>query len=273
MSYNIALMSDTHMPERWHELHETLPKIFQNADLILHAGDVGELWVLDKLSAIAPVVAVHGNDEPQVAIDSLPLTQIVTINGIRILVWHSHYEDRVDEMESRRIPGMRVKLERIARYGRRVGAKIVHFGHWHIPLQCEIEGVSLINAGGIATGNYVTRQQIQTTAVLTIENDGRFHINHYNLVDGRPYHPADVIDLDFLTAAEPYFGSILTAELQEKIPHLHSNPVLYETLKGLAPQCWWGDRDVLKTADFVAALEGMGERTAETEQALRLIMS
>lgn len=271
MSYRIGLLSDTHMPERWHKIPETLPNIFKDVDLLLHAGDVGELWVLDQLSAIAPVVAVHGNDEPQVAIDSLPLTQIITIAGVRILLWHGHYTDRVDEWESRRDQVMRPKLERIARYGRRVGADIVHFGHWHIPLQCEIEGVRLVNAGGIASGNFIIRQLIQTAAILTIEDDGRFEINHYNLADEQPYYPLNVVETDFLTAMEPYSGSILETDLQEKIPHLHGNALLYETIRELAPLCWWGGRSVLSAADFISALEERRPRTAEIDHALSLL--
>lgn len=271
MVYRIGLLSDTHMPERWHKIPETLPDIFKGIDLLLHAGDVGELWVLDALSAIAPVVAVHGNDEPREAVDNLPLTQIVTIAGIRILVWHSHYEDRVDEMESRRIEEIRPKLERIARYGRRVGAKIVHFGHWHIPLQCEVEGVTLVNAGGIASGNDITRQKIQTAAVLTIMNPDRFQIAHYDLADGRPHYPAGMLDGNFYAAWSRYQASILAPELEEKIPHLRENRVLNKILWELAPGCWWGDKGRLTTADFVAALEGMSPRTAEVEEALNLL--
>ncbi|MCA9947118.1 MAG: metallophosphoesterase family protein, partial [Anaerolineales bacterium] len=60
----IGLISDTHMPQRWAQLPPVLTQIFANVNMIFHAGDVGELWVLDELSQIAPVIAVHGNDEP-----------------------------------------------------------------------------------------------------------------------------------------------------------------------------------------------------------------
>ncbi|MFZ0544155.1 MAG: metallophosphoesterase family protein, partial [Candidatus Promineifilaceae bacterium] len=264
-------LSDTHMPQRWHEIPKTLPDIFKDVDFILHAGDVGELWVLDQLSEIAPVIAVHGNDEPQEAITHLPLSQIVTIAGTRILVWHSHYEDRVDEMESRRLLPMRPKLERIARYGRRVGASIVHFGHWHIPLQCKIEGVRLVNAGGIASGNDVTRQILQTVVVLEIEKDGRFQISHYDLADGRLHHPPDIVDTDFTTALGPYHASILMPELEAKIPVLRTNPLLNKTLWELAPLCWWGNKTVLTTADFTTALQDITPQTADIQQALSLL--
>ena len=61
----IGLISDTHMPERWPRLPSCIFSLFDGVDLILHAGDVGELWVLDELSLIAPVIAVHGNDDTE----------------------------------------------------------------------------------------------------------------------------------------------------------------------------------------------------------------
>jgi putative phosphoesterase len=56
----IGLISDTHMPQRCAALPDAVFDALKGVDLILHAGDVGELWVLDHLSTIAPVVAVHG---------------------------------------------------------------------------------------------------------------------------------------------------------------------------------------------------------------------
>ena len=59
----IGLISDTHMPQRWPSMPTAVSQIFADVSMILHAGDVGELWVLDELSEIAPVIAVHGNDD------------------------------------------------------------------------------------------------------------------------------------------------------------------------------------------------------------------
>ena len=50
----IGLVSDTHMPDRCDALPPALFATLRGVDLLLHAGDVGELWVLDQLSAIAP---------------------------------------------------------------------------------------------------------------------------------------------------------------------------------------------------------------------------
>lgn len=249
----LGLMSDTHMPSRWPQLHDTLPQIFADVDMILHAGDVGELWVLDELSHIAPVVAVHGNDEPPDTPHMLPEKQIVTVAKQRILLWHSHYADRVDELESRRAQVMRPKLERIARHGKRVGAKVVHFGHWHIPLVCEIEGVVLVNAGAFASGNLITRQLKQTVALLFVLENGRFHITHIDVNTQEPYQPQDVVDLDFPTVLSPYSGSILSPELQALVSKVQPEPRYIDILWQLAPQCWWGGKDMITREDIEKA--------------------
>jgi hypothetical protein len=59
----IGLFSDIHMAQRCTALPPSVPAVLRDADVIVHAGDVGELWVMDRLSAIAPVIAVHGNDD------------------------------------------------------------------------------------------------------------------------------------------------------------------------------------------------------------------
>lgn len=55
-----GLIADTHLPDRLTSLPDSVATIFAGVDLILHAGDAGELRVLDALSAVTPVVAVHG---------------------------------------------------------------------------------------------------------------------------------------------------------------------------------------------------------------------
>lgn len=59
----IGLLSDTHIPEARPELWPQLFDAFRGVDLILHGGDIHELWVLDQLEAIAPVYAARGNGE------------------------------------------------------------------------------------------------------------------------------------------------------------------------------------------------------------------
>lgn len=63
----IGVISDTHVPVRARALPGEVLRIFAGVDLILHAGDLVTLDVLDELRAIAPVFAVRGNvDHPEV---------------------------------------------------------------------------------------------------------------------------------------------------------------------------------------------------------------
>ena len=57
----IGVISDTHIPLSANKIPDEIFKHFEEVDLILHAGDLIELSVLDKLRKIAPVEAVYGN--------------------------------------------------------------------------------------------------------------------------------------------------------------------------------------------------------------------
>lgn len=48
MVARLGLISDTHMPERCAALPASLFDVLQGVDLLLHTGDVGELWVDDR---------------------------------------------------------------------------------------------------------------------------------------------------------------------------------------------------------------------------------
>jgi uncharacterized protein len=62
--------------------------LLDGVEVILHAGDIGRLSVLNELNVIAPVRAVYGNvDDP--AFD-LPQHLDVTYDGVRIHVSHGH---------------------------------------------------------------------------------------------------------------------------------------------------------------------------------------
>ncbi|MFW6093849.1 MAG: metallophosphoesterase family protein [Pseudomonadota bacterium] len=63
MSLRIGLISDTHMPEARRELWPQIAEAFSGVDLILHGGDIHELYVLDALEELAPVYAARGNGE------------------------------------------------------------------------------------------------------------------------------------------------------------------------------------------------------------------
>ncbi len=191
MTVRIGLVSDTHMPMRLRELPAPLFTALRGVDLLLHAGDVGKLSTLDELSELAPVVAVHGNDDSEEARQFLPYKTVVPCAGERIFLWHSHYEDRQEEFASREGDEIVPKLHRISREAAAAGARIAVFGHWHIPLVHEVDGVTIVNPGAVASGNAISRQLVQTVALLEMAGDGALSVQHVDLAHPHAaYDPA-----------------------------------------------------------------------------------
>src|SRR5262245_761377 len=100
------------MPGRLARLPGAIVRALRGVDLLLHAGDVGELRVLDELSAVAPLVAVHGNDDTPESRRELPFQQLL-LRGRRILLSHGHQPDRAAELAFRVGDEMEPKLARL----------------------------------------------------------------------------------------------------------------------------------------------------------------
>lgn len=84
----IGVVSDTHIAKP-DELPEGLLSGLSGVDLILHAGDITQLTILDTLSRLAPKVkAVYGNMDPFTVKETLPQTRIITLGKFRIGLTH-----------------------------------------------------------------------------------------------------------------------------------------------------------------------------------------
>ncbi len=81
--FRIGLISDTHGLLR----PEAIAAL-QGSDAIIHAGDIGDPGILDRLVSIAPVTAVRGNNDREPAYDSVPEFAQLVIAGISIDVIH-----------------------------------------------------------------------------------------------------------------------------------------------------------------------------------------
>src|SRR5260370_8312582 len=79
----IGVISDTHGLVRPEAL-----RALAGADLIVHAGDVGAPEVLDALRALAPVVAVRGNNDRGRWARALAETEVVERAGRTLYVLH-----------------------------------------------------------------------------------------------------------------------------------------------------------------------------------------
>lgn len=86
--HRIGVISDTHMPQRGVRLPFTVLRQFEDVELILHAGDLSTLAVLDQLSAYAPVEAVQGNIEQQEVVLALPIKRTLVVGGCEIGLVH-----------------------------------------------------------------------------------------------------------------------------------------------------------------------------------------
>jgi putative phosphoesterase len=151
----LVLLSDTHIPDFARKLPQPLIAAARGADLILHAGDVTAPEVLDELASYAPVhVALGNRDRPEIL--SWGATPVVELDleGVRIAMLHDSgpREGRARRMR-RRFPQ----------------ADLVVFGHSHIPIDEQDEGVRLLNPG---SPTWKRRQPAPTYATIDLV-DGR----------------------------------------------------------------------------------------------------
>jgi putative phosphoesterase len=129
----VAVIADTHMPRGARRLPAECLERLRAADLILHAGDLVALSVLEELEAIGPPVqAVHGNMDDAEVRQRLPPLLAVDAGGCRIGMIHD--------------PGARVgRGERLAR--RFPGCDAVVYGHTHEPEVARERAAWILNPG------------------------------------------------------------------------------------------------------------------------------
>ena len=65
-------------------LDPRVPPALKGVDLILHAGDIGAEGVLVALASIAPVTAVAGNNDANLAQLGLPLRVDMELEGVKL---------------------------------------------------------------------------------------------------------------------------------------------------------------------------------------------
>jgi putative phosphoesterase len=99
----------------------------RGSDRILHAGDIGAPEILEALNQIAPVTAIRGNVDTAPWASTLPLTEILEINGISIYMLHD--------------------LAQLDLKPQTAGFRVVVYGHSHKPNIEEKNGALYFNPG------------------------------------------------------------------------------------------------------------------------------
>lgn len=148
--HRIGVLSDTHIPQRGARLPDSVLRHFEDVKLILHAGDHSTLAVVHQLSAYSPVEAVQGNVEQDDVVLALPIKRTLVVGSCEIGLVH--------------ILGDRENYRRNARREFPT-ARVVIFGHSHIPWLEDADGLMLLNPGSAMDRR---RQPHCTLALLTI---------------------------------------------------------------------------------------------------------
>lgn len=149
----LGLISDTHIPSAGKELPSQVSKVFAGVALILHAGDLHILPVLDWLEQIAPVLAARGNGDWELPEDPrLKDSQVIQVAGLRLGLVHGLA-----------LPSL--SLEKV--FGGPVD--VVVFGDTHIAAIERYRGVLLVNPGSPTFPNNL-QLQLGTVGLLDIEN-------------------------------------------------------------------------------------------------------
>lgn len=118
----IGVISDTHGLLR----PEALAAL-AGSELIIHAGDIGKPEILEKLSEIAPVRAVRGNNDRAAWAQELPEKTLVTFGDFKFYLLHILPELDINPVEK--------------------GVSVVISGHSHKPLIKFQAGVLYLNPG------------------------------------------------------------------------------------------------------------------------------
>jgi putative phosphoesterase len=118
----VGVISDTHgliRPEALHAL--------RGCDLLIHAGDIGDPEIIERLRALAPVSAVRGNIDREAWATSFPPTEVVEVDGKHFYVLHDLSQLDLDPVAA--------------------GFAVVVSGHSHRPSTQRRDGVLYVNPG------------------------------------------------------------------------------------------------------------------------------
>ena len=129
----IGVISDTHIPERSSNIPGMVFEVFENVDLILHAGDLVSLQVKDQLEEIAPTICVQGNMDRYHGL-KLPKREKLDLEGIQIGLAHGEVYPRGDTQQLHYI-------------GLEMGVEVLITGHTHWSFINELPDMLLLNPG------------------------------------------------------------------------------------------------------------------------------
>jgi putative phosphoesterase len=118
----VGVISDTHGLLRPEAI-----RALRGANMIIHAGDVGNPAVIEELRGVAPTFVVRGNIDKEHWAATLPMTAVVEVGERLFYVLHEISQLDFDPAAA--------------------GFAAVVFGHSHVPSMESREGVLFLNPG------------------------------------------------------------------------------------------------------------------------------
>ena len=146
----VGIISDTHVPGTGPALPPAVFRVFAGCDLILHAGDITDLAVLEELRTVAPVEAVAGNMDDHDALHRLSAKKVLTLGKFTVGLIHGKF--RID-----------VQKEMIRReFG---AVDLIVYGHSHTPFWGKVGDVLFLNPGSPTDNRHAPYHSV---AVLSV---------------------------------------------------------------------------------------------------------
>lgn len=121
-TFRVGLISDTHGL-----LRPEAKAFLQGSNHIVHGGDICDPNILQELAAIAPVIAVRGNNDRGIWTEPLRVTELLQVGEVFIYVVHDLAELDIEPHAA--------------------GVRVVVYGHSHKPSVAERDGVLYVNPG------------------------------------------------------------------------------------------------------------------------------
>ncbi len=135
--------------------YKMIKPYFQGVEVILHAGDIVDLSVIEVLEQFGSVYAVSGNMDPAPVRKSLPEKRIVELNGFRIGLIHGWgYPEGLAGKVQQKFTGEKVDC--------------IVFGHSHHPYDRVENGVLMFNPGSPTDKRFATSRNV---GILHLEDE------------------------------------------------------------------------------------------------------
>src|SRR5262245_39098978 len=91
----IGVIADTHIPDLRRSLPARVLEIFSTVEIVLHAGDITSLEVLQQLQeSVSLTFAVYGEDDSPEVKSYLQESQVLEFGGLRVGLIHGNREPR-----------------------------------------------------------------------------------------------------------------------------------------------------------------------------------